>query len=132
MEQVLERLERHNVVINKDKCAFFQTSLEFCGHRIDADGLHKTQAKMRAITEAPEPKDVSQLRAFLGLVNYYQRFLPDLAKTLAPLHWLLQKNIKWCGSKECVESFTIKKKKDCFRPGSHPLLQPKNAFGTGL
>ena len=63
LEQVLERLERHNLAIDMDKCAFsfFQTSLEFCGHRIDADGLHKTQAKMRAITEAPVPRDVSQL-----------------------------------------------------------------------
>ena len=94
LEQVLERLERHNLAIDMDKCAFsfFQTSLEFCGHRIDADGLHKTQAKMRAITEAPVPRDVSQLRAFLGLVNYYNRFLPNLANTLAPLHRLLQKN----------------------------------------
>eukprot|EP00731_Ephydatia_muelleri_P032928 Em0024g472a len=92
LEQVLERLERHNLAINMDKCAFFQTSLEFCGHRIDADGLHKTQAKMRAITEAPVPRDVSQLRAFLGLVNYYNWFLPNLANTLAPLHRLLQKN----------------------------------------
>ena len=61
LEQVLERLERHNLAIDMDKCAFFQTSLEFCGHRIDADGLHKTQAKLRAITEAPVPRDVSQL-----------------------------------------------------------------------
>ena len=105
LEQVLERLERHNLAINMDKCAFFQTSLEFCGHRIDADGLHKTQGKIRAITEAPVPRDVSQLRAFLGLVNYYNRFLPNLANTLAPLHQLLQKNTKWCWSKECTESF---------------------------
>ena len=65
--------------------------LEFCGHRINADGLHKTQAKMRAITEVPEPRDVSQLRAFLGLVNYYNHFLPHLVNTVAPLHRLLQK-----------------------------------------
>eukprot|EP00731_Ephydatia_muelleri_P032793 Em0024g337a len=69
LEQVLERLERHNLAIDMDKCAFsfFQTSLEFCGHRIDADGLHKTQAKMRAITEAPVPRDVSQLRIPSGV-----------------------------------------------------------------
>ena len=42
----------------------------------------------------------------MGLVNYYNRFLPNLANTLAPLHRLLQKNTKWCWSKECTESFT--------------------------
>ena len=69
--------------------------------------IHRqTQAKMRAITEAPVPRDDSQLRAFLGLVNYYNRFLPNLANTLAPLHRLLQKNTKWCWSKEYTESFT--------------------------
>ena len=73
-----------------------------CGHCIDADGLHKTQAKMRAIMEAPVPRDVSQLRAFLGLVNYYNRFLSNLANTLAPLHRLLQKNTKGVGLRNAL------------------------------
>ena len=79
LEEVLTRLSRRNMTINMEKCAFFKDSLEFCMHRIDAAELHKTPSKITAVVEAPNPQDISQLRAFLGLVNYYNRFLPNLA-----------------------------------------------------
>ena len=59
--------------------------------QISAEGLQPTGEKVRAIKEAPPPNNVSQLRSFLGLVNYYGKFLPHLASTLAPLYSLLQK-----------------------------------------
>ena len=61
------------------------------GHIIDAAGLHKSPEKVRAIVEAPAPCDVSQLRSFLGMPNYYGRFIPDLATVLKPLSELLYK-----------------------------------------
>lgn len=67
----------------------------YLGHRISAKGLQPTDEKVRAIKEAPSPSNVSQLRSFIGLVNYYCKFLPNLANTLAPLYSLLQKNKKW-------------------------------------
>ncbi len=84
LEKVLERMDRYGLRLNNDKCAFFQESLTFCGHRIDATGIHKTEDKVQAVQEAAAPENVSQLRAFLGLVNYYARFLPHLATVLRP------------------------------------------------
>ena len=70
-------------------------SVEYLGHNISAEGLHPTKEKVRAITDAPPPKDISQLRAFLGLINYYGKFLPNLSSTLAPLYQLLEKQQRW-------------------------------------
>ena len=87
------------------KYAFFKDSIQFCGHRLDREGIHKTQDKIEAVTRAPSPQNVSQLRSFLGLINYYNRFLPNLSTPLAPLYHLLKKGQKWCWSRHCQQSF---------------------------
>ena len=66
---------------------------------------YKTQSKIAAIVEAPRPHDVSQLSAFLGLVNYYNRFLPNPSSLLVPLYKLLQKQAKWDWSTSCDNTF---------------------------
>ena len=60
---------------------------------------------MEAIRDAPEPIDVSQLKSFLGAINYYGKFLPDLSTLLAPLYQLLQKNFKWSWKAEQKKEF---------------------------
>ena len=61
------------------------SSVEYLGHRISAEGIQPSQEKVRAIAEVPVPNNVSQLRSFLGDVNYYAKFLPNLSNALAPL-----------------------------------------------
>ena len=65
------------------------------GHRLDATGVRPTNDKIQAIAEAPVPRNVPELRSYLGMLNYYHRFLPDLSSLLAPLHSLLRKNCRW-------------------------------------
>ena len=105
LEEVLERLQRYGLKANLSKCHVFQDKVVFCGHEIDKQGLHKTQEKIDAVLQTPYPKTVTQLRAFLGLVNYYARVLPDLASLLHPLHQLLEKGRSWDWSKECNQAF---------------------------
>ena len=69
-------------------------SVEYLGHIIDAKGPHPTKAKVVAVQNAPVPRDITQLKSFLGLINYYQKFLPDLSSLLVPLNNLLQKGVK--------------------------------------
>ena len=95
LDEVLTRLETAGLRLRQNKCTFMQSSVEYLGHRISGDGLHPTPDKIRAIVEAPAPTNVSQLRAFLGLVNYYSKFLPSLSSVLAPLYRLLRKNSHW-------------------------------------
>ena len=90
VDMVLQRLNKYGLKVNLKKCEFLKDSLEFCGHKIDKDGLHKTKTKTEAVMSAPCPENVSELRAFLGLVNYYHKFLPNLATELQALYGLLQ------------------------------------------
>ena len=78
LDTVLSRLEDAGLRLKKQKCSFMLDSVEYLGHRISAEGLRPTKEKVRAVIDAPPPQDVSQLRAFLGLVNYYGKFLPQL------------------------------------------------------
>ena len=82
-----------------------QTSVEYLGHRIDAEGLHTTDSKLTAITQAPTPRNVQELRSFLGLLNYYGKFIPNLATILHPLNRLLQHGHRWEWSTECTRAF---------------------------
>lgn len=105
LKDVLERLAENGLRANKSRCEFFKDSVEYCGHQIDKDGLHKTQDKINAVLRAPRPDNVNQLRSFLGLVNYYHKFLPNLSTVLHPLNALLQRENKWIWSKECDMAF---------------------------
>ena len=89
LERVLSRLDSYNLTLNIKKCAFFQKEITYCGHRVDGEGLHKTPEKIQAVVDAPSPGNNSQLHAFLGMINYYHRFPPDLLTRLEPLHHLL-------------------------------------------
>ncbi len=95
LEAVLSRLQTAGVRLKKPKCVFMATEVEYLGHRITSEGLHPAPDKIKAISEAPKPQNVSQLKSFLGLVSYYSKFLPSMATTLAPLYSLLQKNKRW-------------------------------------
>ena len=66
----------------------------YLGHQINREGLHTTEDKVQAITDMPQPTNVSKLRAFLGLVNFYGKF-KDLSTVLAPLYRLLRKGAQW-------------------------------------
>ena len=102
---VLDRLESAGVRLKREKCSFMLPEVEYLGHRISARGLQPLASKVRAITEALKPTNVSQLKSFLGLVNYYGRFLPDLATTLAPLYQLLRSTQRWSWDKRRSQAF---------------------------
>lgn len=85
LEQVLRRLDRYGLRGNVQKSEFVKDRIDFCGHVIDSKGLHKTTEKVSAVLNAPMPKNVSELRAFLGLVNYYGRFMVNLSSHSGPL-----------------------------------------------
>ena len=106
LEEVLNRLEKAGIRLKKSKCKFLMTEIEYLGHRITKEGLKPTQLKVRAIPQAPRPKNVPELKAFLGLVA---KFLPNLSTTLAPLHKLLTKGARYQWSQNQQSAFDIVK-----------------------
>ena len=95
LAEVLSRLEKAGLRARKQKCKFMASSVTYLGHLIDQHGLHPLQEKVRAVQNAPEPRNVSELKAFLGLLTYYCKFLPNMADLLAPLYKLLRKDVHW-------------------------------------
>lgn len=95
LDSVLESLKKAGLRLRREKCKFLQTTLDFLGHRLDAEGLHPQHAKVTAIKEAPSPRNVDELRSFLGMVNYYAKFVKANADRLTPLYKLLQNGIAW-------------------------------------
>ena len=99
LEEFLSRLRNAGMGLKKSKCAFLLPQVEYLGHQISEKGLQPTTQKLRAIVEAPAPHNVSQLKSFLGMINYYSKFSPNLSTQLAPLYSLLQKKTIWSGIK---------------------------------
>uniref|UniRef100_A0A182ICK6 Uncharacterized protein n=1 Tax=Anopheles arabiensis TaxID=7173 RepID=A0A182ICK6_ANOAR len=94
MENLMEVLKRLEKYKNSNE-----------GYVITEDGITPNADKVKAIDNAPAPVNVMKLQAYLRMLNYYGRFLPNLANLLRPLHELLRKNIKFEWSKEYQESF---------------------------
>ena len=72
-----------------------EKSVTYLGHTIYANGLHPITEKVEAIKEAPRPRNVSQLKSYLGLITYYGKFLPSISHILFPLYRLLRRNTHW-------------------------------------
>ncbi len=83
--QVFSLLEQNGLVVNTDKCVFGQTSIEFLGHLISAAGFSPLSSRVNAIATFPRPATVRQLQAFLGLFNFYRKFIPAAARVVLPL-----------------------------------------------
>ena len=95
LEEVLCRMENAGLRLKKNKCVFMASSVIYLGHMIDAEGLHPVQDKVKAITDAPNPRNVTELKSYLGLLTYYSRFLPNLSTVLSPLYKLLRQDTRW-------------------------------------
>jgi len=113
LELVLSRLSEFNVRINFDKCAFLKEQISYCEHVIGKYGIKKEQEKMEAVEKLPRPTNVSEVRAFVGLINYYGRFIKNLSDLLRPLNALLQKNTRFSWTQGCETAFINAKKAFC-------------------
>ena len=105
LEKVMSRLGECGIKLKRTKCKFMLPSVEYLGYHISGEGISPTKEKRRAIVDAPVPEDISQLKSFLGLVNYYAKFLPCLADTLAPLYKLLTKHQPWSWGADQAAAF---------------------------
>ena len=90
LRSVLERLSSHGLTLQATKCEFAQPSLNFLGHRVSAVGIAPLPDRVQAIKDFSTPTSTQQLRKFLGLVNFYRRFLPHCARITQPLCALLR------------------------------------------
>ena len=95
LDTVLSKLESSGAKLKREKCVFGAEEVEFLGHKVSKKGIKPLENKVQALVEAAAPTSVTQLKAYLGLLNYYGRFLQNLSSELHPLHVLLRKGQKW-------------------------------------
>uniref|UniRef100_A0AC34RCX0 Reverse transcriptase domain-containing protein n=1 Tax=Panagrolaimus sp. JU765 TaxID=591449 RepID=A0AC34RCX0_9BILA len=110
LEQVLQRLDAAGAKVQLKKCHLFKTEVKYLGFVVSKEGRRPDPAKVDAITRMAAPKNVSELRTFLGMINYFSSLM-DM-RFRAPLNKLLKKNVKWVWSNECEEA--LEKPKKCY------------------
>ena len=94
LRRLLQRLQDNGLRCRLEKCSFAQPYVEYLGHYLSKDGVAKG-SKADAIKQMPAPTDVSSLRSFLGQVQFYGKFLPNLSTTLEPLYHLTKRDTQW-------------------------------------
>ena len=92
LRTVLDVLRQNKLYAKKSKCDFFRDHIEFLGHRIDREGIHMMDDKVKAIREWPTPKSIDDIRCFLGTIGYYRKFIKNFSKIAAPMNELLKKD----------------------------------------
>lgn len=85
LEKVLTILKDYGFKLNKSKCCFFQSSITYLGHILDKDGLKKDRSKIAAMIDAPPPNNKTEMRSFIGMANYYGKFVKGMSTLMAPL-----------------------------------------------
>ena len=92
--ELFERLDKFGVCVNISKCEFGNRSISFLGHLVSSEGIKPLPDKIDAIQNYPLPTTAKQLRRYLGMIQYYNRFIPKAADFLAPLNDMLRGNVK--------------------------------------
>nr|KAG5691630.1 hypothetical protein BaRGS_023801 [Batillaria attramentaria] len=104
LERLLTRLNDNGLRCRREKCLFAQPSVEYLGHTLSAEGISKG-SKVEAVLKMPPPTDVSSLKSFLGSVQFYGKFIPNLATMAEPLYRLTKKANPWKWGEEEQAAF---------------------------
>lgn len=111
LAQVFDRLKNANLKLQPTKCHFAGKEVKFLGHVISRKGVSVDPEKTKAVSEFPVPKTPKQVRSFLGMANYYRRFILNFSKIATPLNALLNKDKKFEWTESCQVAFDILKEK---------------------
>lgn len=104
---VFDRLTEAGLIVSEKKCHFCKPELKYLGYVVDAKGLRPDPEKVEAIVNIIPPKNITEIRRFIGTASWYRRFVPNFSTIIAPITRLTKKNIKWEWSSECQKSFNL-------------------------
>jgi len=102
---VLQTLREHQLYAKFSKCDFFKEEIQYLGHVITKEGIAVDPEKIRTIMEWPIPKDVADIRSFMGLAGYYRRFVEGFSRVAHPITSLQKKGKVFKWTPECQQSF---------------------------
>jgi len=105
VKEILKRLEENNLYVKPEKCVWKVRKIEFLGVIIGPNGIEMEVEKVEGVLGWPEPKNVKDVRKFLGLTNYYRRFIKDFAQVARLMNILTRKDEKWQWGEEQQKAF---------------------------
>jgi hypothetical protein len=105
IEKVLTLLRENKLYAKKSKCEFMVEKISFLGHEISAEGISMDSSKVKAIIDWPTPKDVSDVRSFLGLAGYYRKFVKGFSEIAGPMSDLLKNDTKFTWNDKAQSAF---------------------------
>lgn len=109
LEQVLLLLKSYQFTLNFDKCEFLKNNIVYLGYKISTEGISINERHVEAVKRFPVPTKVVKLQRFLGLTNYFRKFIQDYAHKAKPLHNLLRKSVNFKFNSDCIQAFNLLK-----------------------
>jgi len=116
VEEILRRLEENNLYIKLEKCVWKVRKIGFLGVVIGPNGIEMEEEKVDRVLSWLEPKNMKDVRKFLGLANYYRRFIKDFAQVARPINVLMRKDVKWQWEVEQQKAFDKLKRVFTIKP----------------
>ena len=116
LEEVFHQLKQAGLKMKCLKCNFFKSEIHYLGYLISADGISPLPDNLDTIKNMPVPKDVKEIKQFLGLTGYYRKFVPRFADISRPLTQLMKKETKFMWTPECQKSFELLQPFMCGEP----------------
>ncbi|XP_057869133.2 uncharacterized mitochondrial protein AtMg00860-like [Cryptomeria japonica] len=116
LERVLCTLQQNSLYANFSKCSFGQTSISYLGYIIDAHGVQVDPVKVEVLFKWPTPSNITELRSFLGLANFYRKFILHYSDIATPLHQLKKTSVAFKWTKIHSQVFNTLKEKLCSTP----------------
>lgn len=105
LESVLKRHSEYGIRLKESKCSLMKSEVEYFAFIVSKDGIQPSPQKVKAMLNVAEPENVKELQSWLGMVNYYRKWIPDMSTVLQPLNELLAKKAKWQWNERCKNSF---------------------------
>jgi hypothetical protein len=124
VNRILKKLQDNDLFCKPEKCKFEKDKVDFLGLVISKNSMEMDPKKVEGVTQWPAPKTVKHIQAFLGLANFYRRFIKDFAKIVRPLTTLTCKGVQWKWTEE--EQYAFDTLKTMFTTA--PILQIPNDF----
>nr|GFC74381.1 putative reverse transcriptase domain-containing protein [Tanacetum cinerariifolium] len=138
LKAILKLLKKEELYAKFSKCEFWIPKVQFLGHVIDSQGIHVDPAKIESVKDWASPKSPKEIRQFLGLAEYYQRFIEGFSKIAKPMTKLTQKKVKFEWDDKQEAAFQLLKQKLCSAPilalpeGSEDFIVYCDASNKGL
>jgi hypothetical protein len=138
LREVFDRFRDYNLKLKPSKFSLFQSKLKYLGHVVSAEGIEVDRDKIKSIKEMKPPSNISEVRSFVGMINYYRSFIHNLAEKCAPLFQLIKKDTRFVWDREAQSAFENLKSELAEAPMlkhpnfNQPFVIQTNAFDQGL